>query len=372
MTFFDYYASIAQTPEAIARIEGFLDGRGVPEGIAIDQDRRWTLVQRARGRGPRRRARAHRAEAKRDPTTTGTQNAYAARAAFPDLASKRAFWSDFHAADRIPFTSLREAAASFHDPNHPELSSRSWSPTSPTSRRSTGRRTTNWSRSSSSAVPAACSARASCCARAASGSDGANLIPIARPRLARGQRRARDLHRRARARGPQRVSSRGRPIDPRRPVDSEPARSSSPREDDVMITVYVFGNAPAPVRNVTRDLRALWALEESGLPYRLQPLDFARGELKQPRVRADQPVRKDSVDRRRRIHAVRIGSDRALRRREGGPAAPGDARGPRARHAVGVRGRQHRRARDRRAVHDRRALRGPGLGEGAPARGRDR
>lgn len=49
-----------------------------------------------------------------------------------------------------------------------------------------------------------------------------------------------------------------------------------------MITVYVFGNAPVPVRNITRDLRALWALEESGLPYRLQRLDFARGELKQP------------------------------------------------------------------------------------------
>jgi glutathione S-transferase len=47
-----------------------------------------------------------------------------------------------------------------------------------------------------------------------------------------------------------------------------------------MITVYVFGNAPAPVRNITRDLRALWALEESGLPYRIQPLDFATGELK--------------------------------------------------------------------------------------------
>src|SRR5262245_55617675 len=47
-----------------------------------------------------------------------------------------------------------------------------------------------------------------------------------------------------------------------------------------MITVYVFGNAPAPVRNITRDLRALWALEESGLPYRLERLDFARGQLK--------------------------------------------------------------------------------------------
>jgi len=47
-----------------------------------------------------------------------------------------------------------------------------------------------------------------------------------------------------------------------------------------MITVYVFGNAPLPVRDVTRDLRALWALEESGLPYRLQRLDYQAGELK--------------------------------------------------------------------------------------------
>lgn len=49
-----------------------------------------------------------------------------------------------------------------------------------------------------------------------------------------------------------------------------------------MITVYVFGNAPKPVTNVSRDLRVLWALEELGLPYRLHPLDFARGELKSP------------------------------------------------------------------------------------------
>ena len=56
-----------------------------------------------------------------------------------------------------------------------------------------------------------------------------------------------------------------------------------------MITVYVFGNAPAPVRNVTRDLRALWALEESGLPYRLERLDFARGELAGPAYRRVNP-----------------------------------------------------------------------------------
>jgi len=56
-----------------------------------------------------------------------------------------------------------------------------------------------------------------------------------------------------------------------------------------MITVYVFGNAPRPVRPVTRDLRALWALEEAGLPYRLHPLDFASGELKRPEYTRIQP-----------------------------------------------------------------------------------
>jgi glutathione S-transferase len=46
-----------------------------------------------------------------------------------------------------------------------------------------------------------------------------------------------------------------------------------------MITVYVLADVRAPVRTVMRDLRALWALEESGLPYRIERLAFARGAL---------------------------------------------------------------------------------------------
>ena len=56
-----------------------------------------------------------------------------------------------------------------------------------------------------------------------------------------------------------------------------------------MLTVYVFGNVPSPVRPVSRDTRVLWALEELGLPYRLRPLDFARGELKGPEYTRIQP-----------------------------------------------------------------------------------
>jgi glutathione S-transferase len=56
-----------------------------------------------------------------------------------------------------------------------------------------------------------------------------------------------------------------------------------------MITAYVFGNVTPLVRNVTRDLRILWALEETGLPYRLHPLDSERGEPKRPEYTRIQP-----------------------------------------------------------------------------------
>jgi glutathione S-transferase len=56
-----------------------------------------------------------------------------------------------------------------------------------------------------------------------------------------------------------------------------------------MITAYVFGNAPVPVRDVTRDLRALWVLEETRVPYRIQRIDYARGELDRPAYRRIHP-----------------------------------------------------------------------------------
>jgi glutathione S-transferase len=49
-----------------------------------------------------------------------------------------------------------------------------------------------------------------------------------------------------------------------------------------MMTVYVFGNVPTPVIGVTRDLRVLWAAEEAGLAYRVQPLDSPRRDLRSP------------------------------------------------------------------------------------------
>src|SRR4051795_9939306 len=46
-----------------------------------------------------------------------------------------------------------------------------------------------------------------------------------------------------------------------------------------MITLYCFGNIFPAGRGETKDLRAQWALEETGLPYRVHALDHSAGEL---------------------------------------------------------------------------------------------
>ena len=46
-----------------------------------------------------------------------------------------------------------------------------------------------------------------------------------------------------------------------------------------MITLYAFGTIFPEGRGETKDLRAQWALEELGLPYRVHALDHTAGEL---------------------------------------------------------------------------------------------
>ena len=49
-----------------------------------------------------------------------------------------------------------------------------------------------------------------------------------------------------------------------------------------MITRYGFGRVHRQAIGETRDLRAQWALEETGLPYRVHALDHTDGELDGP------------------------------------------------------------------------------------------
>lgn len=49
-----------------------------------------------------------------------------------------------------------------------------------------------------------------------------------------------------------------------------------------MITLYAFGRVYPGMMGEGRDLRAQWALEETGLPYRVHALDYIAGELDGP------------------------------------------------------------------------------------------
>lgn len=56
-----------------------------------------------------------------------------------------------------------------------------------------------------------------------------------------------------------------------------------------MITLYGFEKVIAPVVGETRDLRIQWALEETGLPYRVHGLDFPAGDLSSDSYRRFSP-----------------------------------------------------------------------------------
>jgi glutathione S-transferase len=62
-----------------------------------------------------------------------------------------------------------------------------------------------------------------------------------------------------------------------------------------VITLYGFGNIFPAGRGETKDLRAQWALEETGLPYRVHALDHAAGELDSDAYRRISPFRQVPV-----------------------------------------------------------------------------
>jgi glutathione S-transferase len=62
-----------------------------------------------------------------------------------------------------------------------------------------------------------------------------------------------------------------------------------------MITLYGFGRIFPEGRGETKDLRAQWALEETGLPYRVHALDHTGGELDSDAYRRISPFRQAPV-----------------------------------------------------------------------------
>ena len=91
LTFVRHYALSARSDAAVADLRALLDGSRAPEGLALDQDLRWTLLT-----GLARAGRVDDAEIvseqERDGTIVGQERAAAVRASRPTAEAKAAAW----------------------------------------------------------------------------------------------------------------------------------------------------------------------------------------------------------------------------------------------------------------------------------------
>ena len=89
MLFFDFFVRTAQTKEGLERISAWLEGKSVPEGITLDQERRWAAILALARHGFATAPELIRLEASKDPSDLGKRAAYSARVALPLPAAKQ-------------------------------------------------------------------------------------------------------------------------------------------------------------------------------------------------------------------------------------------------------------------------------------------
>jgi aminopeptidase N len=124
MNFFDFYVSVAQTQNSQVKLSGYLNGKDIPKGITIDQDRRWMIISTLATNGYAGVEKVIEEELKRDASTMGKRMAYAARAAIPNLKAKEIYWKDFFGKEKLSFSNFKEAAMRFNGPNQESLSNK--------------------------------------------------------------------------------------------------------------------------------------------------------------------------------------------------------------------------------------------------------
>ncbi len=85
----------------VARLRGWLDGDGVPDGLTIDASMRWLIVTQLARLGAVDEA-AIEVEAQADRTIMGAEQAAGARAALPSAEAKAAAWRQVVDEDSVP------------------------------------------------------------------------------------------------------------------------------------------------------------------------------------------------------------------------------------------------------------------------------
>ncbi|MFE7664985.1 aminopeptidase N [Streptomyces celluloflavus] len=101
------FAATARTDAQLDLLQGLLDGTEVLDGLAVDTELRWSLVQRLAATGRADEA-AIAAELARDRTAAGERHAATARAARPTAEAKAETWAAVVESDELP-NSVQEA-----------------------------------------------------------------------------------------------------------------------------------------------------------------------------------------------------------------------------------------------------------------------
>lgn len=120
LTFVRSYAATAHSDEAIAELEALLDGSLKFEGLTIDQDLRWTLINNLARVGRADEARID-AELANDNTISGKEHAAAARAAAPTAEAKERAWEQAMVDGSVPNETAKQVVLSFNRDGQQDL-----------------------------------------------------------------------------------------------------------------------------------------------------------------------------------------------------------------------------------------------------------
>jgi aminopeptidase N len=112
-------AGNATAPEGLELLAGLLDGSATIDGLAIDTELRWQLLQRLVSRGAAGPDEIE-AELDRDRTDAGERHAESCLAAIPTVDAKAAAWTKITDGS-LPNAMFRAALRGFKDADHDEL-----------------------------------------------------------------------------------------------------------------------------------------------------------------------------------------------------------------------------------------------------------
>jgi aminopeptidase N len=112
--------SAARTDSDLATLRGWLNGTGVPSGLAVDTDLRWTILNTLVALGKAEPGEIE-AELDRDRTASGDRAAAQARALIPTAAAKEEAWRLLTGQDVLTNSTQRSMLFGFFHPAQLEL-----------------------------------------------------------------------------------------------------------------------------------------------------------------------------------------------------------------------------------------------------------